>query len=400
MSLHFLLDIAIILIAAKLLAMLSQLLRLPQVVGALIAGLIIGPSVLNLLHATTFTVQVAELGVVFIMFTAGLEVDVEKLKAIGRSGVKVAVCSALVPFIMGTILSTIYNRGDFAIPGNVIMQNCFLGIILMATSVSITVATLKEMGHLNSQVGNTVLAAALLDDIIGLTSLAIISGTADPSIHFYMVILKLLGYFLFAAVVYVASTKFLRWFDTLTGERVDQELFPTVGLCVCLLMAYCAEHFFGVADIIGAFTAGVIIRQSGLDEHAIHACEPISKFFFTPIFFASIGVKMSLTGIDTQLLHFAGALLATAVVSKVVGSALGAALSGYKAKACLQTGVSLIFRGEVALIAANKAMSLQLLPPKFFSAIVLMVVCVAVITPLLMKLAFYGEKPAGSTPEA
>ena len=107
MSLHFLLDIAIILIAPKLLAMLSQLLRLPQVVGALIAGLIIGPSVLNLLHATTFTVQVAELGVVFIMFTAGLEVDVEKLKAIGRSGVKVAVCSALVPFIMGTILSTI-----------------------------------------------------------------------------------------------------------------------------------------------------------------------------------------------------------------------------------------------------------------------------------------------------
>ena len=115
MSLHFLLDIAIILIAAKIFAMLAQLLRLPQVVGALIAGLIIGPSVLNLLQATTFTVQVAELGVIFIMFTAGLEVDVNKLRAIGKAGVRVAVCSALVPFIMGTILSFIYNRGDFAI---------------------------------------------------------------------------------------------------------------------------------------------------------------------------------------------------------------------------------------------------------------------------------------------
>ena len=400
MSLHFLLDIAIILIAAKIFAMLAQLLRLPQVVGALIAGLIIGPSVLNLLQATTFTVQVAELGVIFIMFTAGLEVDVNKLRAIGKAGVRVAVCSALVPFIMGTILSFIYNRGDFAIPGNVFLQNCFMGIILMATSVSITVATLRELGHLNSLVGNTVLAAALMDDIIGLTSLAIISGTADPNVHFYMVVLKLLGYFLFAALIYASCTKILRWFDSWTGEKTDEELFPAVGLTICLLMAYCAEHFFGVADIIGAFTGGVIVRQIGQEDHALRACEPISKFFFTPIFFASIGIKMSLTGIDANLLHFAGALLATAVVSKDVGSGLGAALSGYKAKACLQTGVSLIFRGEVALIAANKAMSLQLLPPKFFSAIVLMVVGVAVITPLLMKLAFYGEKPDTPAGEA
>lgn len=393
MSYHFLLDIAIILFATKIFAMLAKILRLPQVVGALIAGLIIGPSVLNLLHATAFTVQVAELGVVFIMFTAGLEVDVSKLKAIGKAGIRVAVCSALVPFIMGTILSTIYNRGNFVIPGNIMMQNCFLGIILMATSVSITVATLKEMGHLNTQVGNTVLAAALMDDIIGLVSLAIISGTADPNVHFSMVLVKLCGYFIFAAFVYFISTKFLRWLDGFTGEKTDEELFPAVGLTVCLIMAYCAEHFFGVADIIGAFTAGVIIRQSGQDDHALTACEPISKFFFTPIFFASIGVKMSLTGIDANLLHFAGALVITAVISKILGSGLGATLSGYRPLACLQIGVSLIFRGEVALIAANKAMNMRLLPPKFFSAIVLMVVCVAVLTPILMKLAFYGEKP-------
>jgi Kef-type K+ transport system membrane component KefB len=393
LSYHFLLDIAIILIATKIFAMLAEFLRLPQVVGALIAGLVVGPSLLNLLSATTFTVQLAELGVAFIMFTAGLEADVDKLRAIGKAGVKVAAFSALVPFISGTILSFIYNRGDFAIPGNVIVQNCFMGVILMATSMSITVSTLREMGHLNTQVGNTILAACIMDDVIGLISLALITGTADPSVKFYLVILKLIGYFIFAGIMYFVCTKVLRFVDKFSSDENDEELFPAVGLALCLIMAYCAEHFFGVADIIGAFTAGVIIKQSGQDDHALSACEPISKYFFSPMFFASIGIKMSLTAIDDQLLHFAGALVAVAMLSKIIGSGLGAALSGYSFKTSLQTGIGMVCRGEVALIAANKALNLHLLPPKFFSAIVIMVICAAVLTPILLKIIFYGEKP-------
>ncbi len=393
MSLHFLLDVAIILFATKFFSMIAKVVKLPQVVGALIAGLIIGPSVLNLLHATSFILQLAELGVIFIMFTAGLEADIHKLQALGKVGLRVALFSAAVPFIMGTALSFIYNRGDFAIPGNVLLQNCFLGIILMATSVSLTVSTLREMGHLDGQVGNTILAAAMMDDIIGLVSLAIISGTADPNIHLVKLIMMLGGYFIFAVGMFVIGTKALKWFDRLFSDENDEEVFPVLGLAFCLVMAYCAEHFFGVADIIGAFTAGIIIRESGQNDHAIHACEPISKYFFTPFFFTSIGIKMSLTGIDTQLLHFTVALLLTAILSKIIGSALGAALSGFSIKSSLQTGVGMICRGEVALIAANKAMSLHLLPPKFFSAIVLMVICAAVLTPILLKIIFHGENP-------
>ena len=199
MSYHYLIDIALILLTTKVFGMITKRLQMPQVVGALIAGLVMGPAMLNIIHSTEFLSQVSELGVIVMMFTAGLGTSLNDLKQTGKAGFLVALCGVIVPLIGGTILSLFFNTST---DPNAFMQNVFIGVVLTATSVSITVEALKEMGKLNTVVGNTILAAALIDDVLGLIALTIVTsigGSADATL--LVVLLKIVAFFVLVVVI-------------------------------------------------------------------------------------------------------------------------------------------------------------------------------------------------------
>ena len=258
MSYHYLLDIALILISTKLLGLFTRKLRMPQVVGALIAGVVLGPAVLNILQETTFIKQTAELGVIILMFTAGLETDINELKKAGKASFVIALIGVIVPFIGGYAVAALFPlSGGSTGVNNVFLQNLFIGVVLTATSVSISVETLKELGRLNTRPGNAILGAALIDDILGIIALTVISSFADKSVSIVWVLFKILLFFVFIAVVgYVAYKLFVVWF-----KRYDKDLrrFVIVAFAFCLLLAYLSEKLFGVADITGAYFAGLII---------------------------------------------------------------------------------------------------------------------------------------------
>lgn len=385
MSYHYLVDIALILLSTKVLGMVTKRLQMPQVVGALLAGIVLGPAVLGVIQSTEFLSQVSELGVIVMMFTAGLGTSLDDLKHSGKSGFLVALCGVIVPLIGGTALAMLFNNSG---SDNVFIQDVFVGVVLTATSVSITVETLKEMGKLTTVVGNTILAAALIDDVLGLIALTIVTSVGGSSgDSLLMVLVKVVLFFVFVFVVGILVKKLMDWYIA-NVHSTDLQRYPIFAFVLCLLMSFCAEHFFGVADITGAFAAGLIISTTSKAKYIEVKFAPLSYLLLTPIFFASIGLSMDLPEMDAKILLFSVLLVIVAVLSKLIGCGLGAKICGLNNHQCEQVGVGMVCRGEVALIVANKGSALGLMPEIFFGPIIIMVVATTVITPILLKLAY------------
>lgn len=395
MDYTFLLYLCIIILFAKFLSILTGKFQMPQVVGSLLAGLLLGPAVLGsitsaltgssiCLTSTDFLNQIAELGVIIIMFSAGMGTSVDDLKASGKSGFLVALIGVLVPLGAGTLLMIIFD------PSLTIMQDVFMGTVLTATSVSITVETLKEMNKLSTKVGNTILAAALIDDVLGLICLTIVTSLSGGDANIAVVLIKIVLFFVFVFVVGFAFIKFMAWYNKKVHD-VNLRRFPIIGFGLCLFMAWAAESVFGVADIIGAFAAGMIIAMTPKGKYIESKFTTISYLLLSPIFFANIGLKVTLSSMSPKFIIFTVALVLTAILSKLVGCGLGAKMSGFKGKQCVQTGLGMACRGEVALIVANNGMALGMLPDEFMCPIIVVVVCCAIFTPIMLKMAFKGE---------
>ncbi|MBP3888975.1 MAG: cation:proton antiporter [Cellulosilyticum sp.] len=391
MSYHYLLDIALILLSTKVLGLLTKKYQMPQVVGALLAGLIFGPACFNMLHETQFLKQMSELGVISLMFVAGLETDIQEMKKSGKAALIIAILGVLVPLVGGFAVAAFFNRPEFAVEGtSIVLQNVFIGVILTATSVSITVETLKEMGKLSTPVGNAILGAALIDDILGIIALTVITSLADTSVKIGMVLIKIVGFFVFAAVIGVVFYKvFKKW--TMRDDE-QRRRYVIVAFAFCLLMAYIAEEYFGVADITGAFLAGLIISNTVKRDYIGHRFETMSYLLLSPIFFASIGLSVEIESMSVSLIIFSIALLIMAIASKIIGCGVGAKMCGYSNKECLQIGTGMVSRGEVALIVASKGSVLGLISAQLFAPIVIMVVVTTIITPILLKLVFREKK--------
>ncbi|MEG2770053.1 MAG: cation:proton antiporter, partial [Oscillospiraceae bacterium] len=358
-----------------------------QVVGALLAGLILGPVGFNILQQTDFLSQVAELGVIIIMFSAGLGTDLKELKKTGKSGFIVATMGVIVPLIGGAALAACFNHGQYTANGSILLQNIFIGVILTATSVSITVETLKEIGKLSTKVGNTILAAALIDDVLGLIALTIVTSLAGAKVNVGIVLLKIVLFFVFVFVVGVVVIKLMTFYiNKKDGKNLHR--FPLLAVVLCLVMAYAAEQFFGVADIIGAFAAGVIVAATPKGQYVSSKVNPLSYLLLSPIFFACIGIKVKLPAMTFSIILFAVLLVAVAILAKLIGCGAGAKMCGFKNKQCIQVGFGMACRGEVALIVANRGMAMGIMPQEFFGPVVIMVVCAAVFTPILLKLVF------------
>ena len=329
---------------------------MPQVVGALVAGVILGPAFLNVLSETEFIQNLAELGVIVLMFTAGLETDINQLKKTGKASFIIAVLGVIIPLVGGFFIASIFNKGNDV---NTILQNVFIGIILTATLVSITVETLKEMGKLKTRAGNAILGAAIIDDILGIIALTITTSLADPSINVIIVLIKIVMFFIFAGF----AGYLFHWAFIKLDERYQRDLrrFVIIAFVFCLLLSFCAEEFFEVADITGAFIAGLVISDSNRSKYLNSRFETLSYMLLSPIFFASIGIKVQLTAMTKTIFIFAILLLIVAILSKVFGCALGAKLCRYSNREAIQIGTGMISRGEVALIVANKGIAMGLI---------------------------------------
>jgi Kef-type K+ transport system membrane component KefB len=398
MHYDFLLDLALILLSTKLLGLATKKFKMPQVVGALLAGLLLGPAVLNILKETTFITTVSEIGVIVLMFTAGLETDIKELRKTGKASFIIALLGVIIPLIGGFVLAYFFN--DSAISDSsapIYLQNIFIGVVLTATSVSITVETLKELGRLNTRAGNAILGAAIIDDILGIIALTVITSMADASVNVWIVLLKILGFFVFSIVCGIG----FYWLFNKWQQRYNKDMrrFVIIAFVFCLLLSYCAEVFFGVADITGAFIAGVIISNTQRTKYIASRFETVSYMFLSPMFFASIGIKVVLPQMTTSIIVFSILLVVVAVITKIIGCGFGAKLCHYTNKEAIRIGTGMVSRGEVALIVASKGEALGLMSSVFFGPVIIMVVVTTIISPILLKLAYKHRKREGEPME-
>lgn len=399
---NYLLSLCVILLSTKIFSIFSQRAQLPQVVGALMAGLFFGPAVLGMITQNLFGVQfclmpspllsrMAELGVIVIMFTAGMETNIDELKASGGIGFVVALFGVITPLGMGAGMMYFFQP-DISFPSAI-----FVGAVLTATSVSITVEALKELGKMSTKAGNTILAAALIDDILGLICLTVVTGIAGGDTNLWLVFVKIAGFFAFVWVTGIIYKRLMMWSDRVQESR-NLRRYAVMGFALCLFMAWAAEVLFGVADIIGAFAAGMIIAISPKGQYIASKFDTIAYLLLTPVFFANIGLEVTLPAFSSEIVLFTVVMIIVSIISKLVGCGLGAKICGMDNHQSYVVGLGMVCRGEVALIVAGKGVSMNLIEESELGPIIIMIIVCTIITPIFLKRAFKGQvDEAGST---
>jgi Kef-type K+ transport system membrane component KefB len=404
-----LLPIALILILAKILAIVCQKLKLPQVVGFLVAGLLLGLIKLipNQEVFTAFTLQglddLAKIGVILIMFSAGLETDLKQIKSVGWPSLVITSLGVLFPLAFGAGVAFLF------FPSNTILQNLFYGVILSATSVSITVATLKELHKLDTRVGMAIVSAAIIDDIIGIILLSLVISLAgagqttqyvdNSTLNIVIMIGLMIAFFIVAFIVGIFVRKLFKWLDE---KWPNHRRIPIFSLAVCFLYAYCAQKFFGIADITGAYCAGLIISTTKPKEYVDSRTETSSQIFFAPIFFASISLKLydiDFSTVDIKFIWFGLAFVLAGLLGKVIGAGLGGLMTKFKFKESLIIGVGMMSRAEVVIVTAKTGVDAGLIgaDQPIMPFVLLLIIVSSLITPILLKVLYKDDATAGPT---
>lgn len=395
------LAVAVLLAAAKLLGEFSIQFGQPAVLGELLAGLILGPSLLNVLSFPVFaghnigeTVHIlGQIGVLFLMFAAGLEVGLAEMRASGTPAVLGGVLGVVSPILMGW--------GTAALFGYPTGESIFIGIALSATSVSISAQTLLELGRLRTKEGFALLGAAVIDDILVIVSLSIfvgvIAGAGTPGELGLQVARMAAVVALVGVLALVAFPRFTEWSNRI---RASEGLLAMV-LAAVLFLAWLTEAVGGVAAITGAFMAGLGLGGSHLKDEIEAGLHRLAYAFFVPLFLVDIGLQADMRTLNRGSLLFALVLIVIAMVSKVLGSGLGALLGGFDWGEAFRMGTGMISRGEVGLIVAAVGVTEGILQPQLFSAVVLMVLATTIVTPPLLRWAFARKEAMnGATGDA
>lgn len=372
------LQLAIILVFSKIAGDISVKLGQPSVLGKLLVGILIGPSVLGLVTETETLKEFSQLGVILLMFIAGLETDVDEFKRTGKASTFVGVGGIVFPLLV------VYLAGILL--GLSTMQSWFLGLLLSATSVSISVQALKEMNQLKSREGTTILGAAVIDDVVVIIALAFLMSFAGGDINLSVVILKKV--FFFAGAIFV-GWKVVPWFLNRFSSLKVTEAVTSSALIICFVYAYLAEYT-GVAAIIGAYIAGVSISVTKFKHEVFEKVETISYSIFVPVFFTSIGVTAQFSGIMDNI-GLIVLLSIVAILTKLIGALVGAKLAGFNWNSSLGIGSAMISRGEVALIIAAIGLESKLLTQDMFAIIVVVVLVTTIVTPPMMKWFFKSD---------
>ncbi|MEK4112992.1 monovalent cation:proton antiporter-2 (CPA2) family protein [Paenibacillus sp. DS2363] len=377
--------LALIIVSTKIAGHVSVRLGQPSVLGKLVIGIILGPAILGWIDNNEFIHYVSEIGVLLLMFIAGLETDLDQLKKNWRSAVAVAVGGIILPFIGGFGVADLFGLStNYAL---------FMGVLFSATSVSISVQVLKDMDRLSSKEGTTILGAAVVDDILVVILLAFMMsflGT-DQDVSLGLLVGKKVLFFIgvFVAGVFIVP-RVMKWLSTL---KVTEPII-SIALFICFGFAYFAD-LMGMAGIIGSFAAGIAISQTNFKNVVEKKVEPIAYSIFVPVFFVSIGLNVSFEGVGQQI-GFLVVLTIAAVLTKLLGGALGAKITGFSNVSSFAIGAGMVSRGEVALIIASTGIQAGLLLPEYFTSVVIMVILTTLIAPPMLKVLFKPRKETAS----
>lgn len=397
MEYEILLPLAMILILSKVLSMGCKKIGLPQVIGMLVAGILIG--LIKLIPGqkilSSFTLEglsfLAKIGVILIMFSAGIETDLKQFKSTGIPSIIITSLGVLFPLGFGFIVACLFNNGGFSgLSTHDILCNMFYGTILAATSVSITVAALKELGKLNTKVGTSIVSAAILDDIIGviLLSLFISLENSGSASEIGKTIGMMIAFFAAAIAVGIVLDMAMKW---ASKKYPHTRRIPIFCFAMCFFYAWAAEHWFGVADITGAYVAGLILSNIGEKHYVDQKIETSNYLIFAPVFFANIGIQTSFSGIDGKMVGFGFAFILAGILGKVVGCGLGALVCKYSVKDSLRVGVGMMVRAEVVLVCAQKGVSAGMVSADIMPFIIILIILTSLLTPIILKASYKGE---------
>lgn len=358
--------------------------KAPQVVGQILAGLIVGPCVLGWVTQTDFITQMAEIGVIILMFEVGLETDLKELVKTGPIAFLIACAGVFVPLVMGAALYMgFYGTSPWGSEN--FYKAVFMGTIMTATSVSITVAALQELGKLKSKVGTAIVSAAIIDDVIGIIVLTFVIGFKSPDSNPGMVILKTIAFFIMAIV---GGFIVFKIFLVLDNRYPHTRRIPIASLAFCFLLSYLAEKVFGIADITGAYVAGIVLCNLSDNSYIEQKVDVSSYMIFGPIFFAGIGLKTTFSAMNSTMIAFCICFVIVALLAKVLGCGLMSRLCRYNFSDSLKIGVGMMTRGEVALIVAQKGMAAGLLTADYFTAVILLILVSSFMTPIILKFLY------------
>ena len=383
-------NLAIIMLSAKFFGLVARKCKAPQVVGEIIAGLLIGPCLLNLVHISDTISIFAEIGVVLLMFSTGLGTNLKELMRAGPIATLIACVGVAVPLAGGTLLYSAFY-GFAAVGSQEFYRALFIGTIMTATSVSITVATLQELGHLKSFLGTTIVSAAVIDDVIGIVVLTCVLGASSGTgTGLGKVLFNTVLFFATAIGVGLIAHFAMKWLD---ARNPHTQRITIVSIAFCFAMAYIAEQYFGIADITGAYIAGIVLCTMNDASYVERRVDISNYVLFAPVFFASIGLKTDISGLTPNILLFSVCFVIVALITKIIGCGLAAKLCRFSWDDSLKVGVGMMTRGEVALIVAQKGLDIGVVDSVYFTAVILLIVVSSVATPLVLKGLFTKAPP-------
>ena len=332
---------------------------------------------------------------ILILFSAGLETDLKQIKKIGGPAVIITLGGVIVPMGLGFLVATLFNGGFAALhDSDTLLMNLFYGTILTATSVSVSVATLRELGKLNSKVGNTIVAAAILDDIVGIIVLSIVlalksSGTAD-AVSPWLVILKMFVFFIAIALIASLIAKFFHKLDT---KYHHHRLIPIFSISLCFIIAYVSERYFGIADITGAYIVGLILSTNADKDYIDNKAEMLGYMIFVPMFFGNIGLSTQFANFNMGMLVFGILFIILGMLGKIVGCGGTALLCGYSFRDSLTVGIGMMARAEVALVTAQKGVEYGIIDSSIMPFIVLLIIITSFATPIALGATYRTPAP-------
>jgi Kef-type K+ transport system membrane component KefB len=404
-TLQLLLLLAIVVASAKLAGAAANRIRQPAVFGEILVGLILGPTALDILGWPVFAAappavhgaavpllgivrDLAEVGVILLMFIAGMETDLDEMRHVGRVAFWSATGGVVLPFIGGIVVAD-----AFGIPP--VWEGIFIGTILTATSVSISAQTLIELGALRTREGSTILGAAVIDDVMGILVLSVVvafaraQGGVDVG-EIGLVAVKVVAFFVAAVLAGRLLTGAARFADAL---GVSQGLLALV-LAIVFLYAWAAEYLGGVAAITGSYIAGLLFARTPFKAEIDRGIHPLTYSMLVPIFFISIGLQANGRELGARS-AFTIVLVVVAIVTKATGCGVFARLFGFTTPQSVRVGVGMISRGEVGLIVAGYGLANGIIGTDVFSASVIMVLATTMVTPPLLRATFPRPRAVG-----
>lgn len=432
-GLDFAVILAVILLFTKVFGLVFRKIGLPQVLGYIVAGIVIGPAIfgelfgfsliglvkdnvpqdasikytaLFLLNGDGFMtgkdglVIFSKIGVLLLMFSTGLETNLHELKKVGLAATLIACAGVAVPMVLGVLVALPFGEEGLGVEK---IYNCiFIGAILTATSVAITVTVLKELGKINTRLGTTIVSAAIIDDIIGIIVLSVVTGIAGSAggenltgfewfkAQWWGTLIMIIAFFIVAVVAGIGISKLFKVLDRKWPVTHRISIF---SLVVCFLYSWLAGEIFGVADITGAFLAGVVLSTvHRASEYADKKIYVNTYTIFAPVFFANIGISsITFSGLNIALLAFALLAVIAGLIGKIIGCGAVAKCFKYSWRESAVCGVGMMARGEVALIVTATAISAGL-PEKFMIMTVFLILVSSIITPMLLKI-LYSKAP-------